>query len=389
LILTQGSNGKATLSGIPPVGTTGEVSVVIVASDPMGSVSTQEFKIVVNGRPTITPFAINTDEDKRYEFLNEFATNYNDPDGNPMVAIRIKQLPTKGQLLLKNVPVILDAEIQKAEIEELDYRPSADSNGTDIIKWNATDGIYYGHLDANIVVSIIPFNDPPEVIALEAPETDTLKYELGSESPVKLTSIFDARDPEGDNIIAAEIGFQISTDYRDGKDIFSFRDTLGIVGAFIEELGVLTLTGKASVQDYVAAIRTVRYNYLDASPDDDDLNRKVSIRLNDGNYGGTKERLIGLIYTNPGLDIANAFTPNGDDDNKYWRIYSPAGLERYKDALIRVYDKRGALVYQATGFSTPWYGDGPEGVLPADSYYYTIDLRYDKKKYKGVVTILR
>jgi large repetitive protein len=389
LILTQGSNGQATLSGIPPIGTTGEVSVVIAASDPMGSVSTQEFMIVVNGRPTITPFAINTDEDKRFDFRTEFASNYNDPDGNPIVKIKIKQLPTKGKLFLGNTLVSLDDEIPANPLPALSYIPSTDSNGTDIIKWNATDGIYYSHLDANIVVSIIPFNDPPEVIALEAPETDTLKYELGSESPVKLTSIFDARDPEGDNIIAAEIGFQISTDYRDGKDIFSFRDTLGIVGAFIEELGVLTLTGKASVQDYVAAIRTVRYNYLDAVPTDDGLNRKVSIRLNDGNFGGTKERLIGLIYTNPGLDIANAFTPNGDDDNKYWRIYSPAGLERYKDALIRVYDKRGTLVYQATGFSTPWYGEGPEGVLPADSYYYTIDLRYDKKKYKGVVTILR
>ncbi len=115
----------------------------------------------------------------------------------------------------------------------------------------------------------------------------------------------------------------------------------------------------------------------------------MSIRLNDGDFGGTKERLVGLVYTNPGLDIANAFTPNGDDENKYWKIYSPAGLERYKDALIRVYDKRGALVYEATGFSTPWNGEGPNGALPADSYYYTIDLRYDKKKYKGVVTILR
>ena len=270
----------------------------------------------------------------------------------------------------------------------MNYRPLTDSNGTDIIKWNASDGVYYSILDANIVVSIIPFNDPPEIIALEAPEIDTLKYELGSEVPVKLTNIFDARDPEGDNIIAAEIGFQVSTEYREGQDIFSFKDTLGIVGAFIKELGVLTLTGKAPVQDYVAAIRTVRYNYLDATPDDVS-NRKVSIRLNDGAFGGTKERLVGLVYTNPGLDIANAFTPNGDVENQYWKIYSPAGLERYKDALIRVYDKRGALVYEATGFSTPWNGEGPNGALPADSYYYTIDLKYDKKKYKGVVTILR
>ena len=390
LILTQASNGLATLSGIPPLGTTGEAAVVIVASDPTGLFSTQEFSIVVNARPTITPFAISTDEDKKYTFTSEFTSNYNDADGNAIATVQIKQLPTKGTLFLGDNPVSINAEIPASEINsnKLNYRPSTDSNGTDIIKWNASDGIFYSILDANIVVSIIPFNDPPEIIALEAPEVDTLKYELGSEVPVKLTKIFDARDPEGDNIIAAEIGFQASTDYREGKDIFSFKDTLGIVGAFIKELGVLTLTGKASVQDYVAAIRTVRYNYLDATPLDES-NRKVSIRLNDGAFGGTKERLVGLVYTNPGLDIANAFTPNGDIENQYWKIYSPAGLERYKEALIRVYDKRGVLVYQATGFSTPWNGEGPNGALPADSYFYTIDLKYDKKKYKGVVTILR
>ena len=266
LILTQASNGQATLSGIPPLGTTGEAAVVIVASDPAGSLSTQQFSIVVNARPTITPFAISTDEDDPYPFTSEFASNYNDADGNAIAKVQIKQLPTKGRLFLGDNPVSINAEIPAIEINKLNYRPLTDSNGTDIIKWNASDGVYYSILDANIVVSIIPFNDPPEITALEAPESDTLKYELGSEVPVKLTKIFDARDPEGDNIIAAEIGFQVSTEYREDQDVFSFRDTLGIHGAFLKELGVLTLTGKAPVQDYVAAIRTVRYNYLDATP---------------------------------------------------------------------------------------------------------------------------
>ena len=163
---------------------------------------------------------------------------------------------------------------------------------------------------------------------------------------------------------------------------------MGIHGAFIKELGVLTLTGKAPVQDYVAAIRTVRYNYLDAVPTDVS-NRKVSIRLNDGAFGGT-ERLVGLVYTNPGYWILpNAFTPNGDVENQYWKIYSPAGLERYKDALIRVYDKRGALVYEATGFSTPWNGEGLMAHYHLIVIIILYRLKYDKKKYKGVVTILR
>jgi gliding motility-associated-like protein len=113
----------------------------------------------------------------------------------------------------------------------------------------------------------------------------------------------------------------------------------------------------------------------------------VSIKLSDGAPSQTKERLVGLIYTYIEIDIANAFTPTGA--NPFWNIYSPNGLERYKDALIRVYNKRGTLVYEATGFNNPWNGDGPDGALPPDSYYYTIDLKYDKKKFKGVVTILR
>jgi gliding motility-associated-like protein len=116
-------------------------------------------------------------------------------------------------------------------------------------------------------------------------------------------------------------------------------------------------------------------------------NRRISIKLSDGVFGGTKERLVGLINTFLELDIASAFTPTGA--NPVWNIYSPNGLEQYKDALIRVYNKRGTLVYEAKGFGVPWNGDGPEGALPADSYFYTIDLKYDKKKYKGVVTILR
>ncbi len=120
LILTQGSNGQATLSGIPPLGTTGEAAVVIVASDPAGSLSTQEFSIVVNARPTITPFAISTDEDKKYQFTSEFASNYNDADGNAIANIQIKQLPTKGQLFLGDNPVSINAEIPASEIRQIE-----------------------------------------------------------------------------------------------------------------------------------------------------------------------------------------------------------------------------------------------------------------------------
>jgi hypothetical protein len=108
---------------------------------------------------------------------------------------------------------------------------------------------------------------------------------------------------------------------------------LGIAGSFNETFGILTLTGTASVQDYVAAIRSVKYNYsIGVGEDNSSLaNRNVSIKLSDGVFGQTKERLVGLIYTYIEIDIANAFTPNGDTENEHWKIYSPNGLERYME----------------------------------------------------------
>jgi gliding motility-associated-like protein len=314
-----------------------------------------------------------------------------------MTEIQIKQLPTKGRLVLGGVPVTVNAVIPATQIanNQLQYVAFTDSTGTDLVKWNASDGYSASLSDANIIITIKDVNDPPAITVIEPPESDTLKYELGSEIPVKLTELFDARDADGDNLIGADIRFFDQLQYRPRKDQFLFTDTLGIIGNFNEELGILTLTGKASVEDYVSAIRAVRYNFLDATKTDyDDANsperasRKVSIRLSDGEFGQTKERLVGLTYTPVVLDIANAFTPTGN--NPYWNIYSPNGLGRFKDALIRVYNKRGTLVYEATGFNNKWNGIGPDGsTLPPDSYYYTIDLNYDKKKYQGVVTILR
>ncbi len=388
LSLTQNANGSATLSGTPPAGTTGEIPVKIQAKDPSASpVTDQEFILKVNSRPTLTPFVIQMDEDGSYVFGTQFSDNFTDLDANPLAEIQIKQLPSKGTLMLNGSAVALNAIIPASAIPTLTYKPLPDSTGADIIQWNASDALYYSQTEANITVIILPVNDPPEIIAIEPPESDTLKYELGSEIPVKLTKLFDAKDVDGDNLIAAEIGFTESLQYRELQDKFIFNDTLGIVGNFNESFGILTLTGKAPVKDYVAAIRSIRYNYV-AIDDFTLANRKVSIKLSDGAFGETKERLVGLIYTYLEIDIANAFTPNGD--NPYWNIYSPNGLDRYRDALIRVYNKRGTLVYEAKGFDNRWNGNGPDGsTLPPDSYYYTIDLKYDKKKYKGVVTILR
>jgi gliding motility-associated-like protein len=394
LSLSQNANGSATLTGTPPPGTTGQIAVILQVKDPAeGSITTQEFQITVNSRPVISSFAIATDEEVTYTLGSEFAANFTDADANTLSEVEITRLPVNGTLTLNGAAVTLNQKISAAQIGnlELKYSPLKDATGMDTLSWNGSDGIFYSNTAQNVFITIRPVNDPPEIIALEAPESDTLKYELGSERPIQLTRIFDAIDADGDDIMSAQISFSVPQEYYTLEDQFIFKDTLGIIGQFDQTLGILTLNGRASVANYVAAIRSIKYNLIVApieSRANVGDNRRVSIKLSDGiAFGGTKERLIGLTNTFQELDIATAFTPTGA--NPVWNIYSPNGLEQYKDAIIRVYNKRGTLVYEARGFSVPWNGDGPEGALPADSYFYTIDLKYDKKKYKGVVTILR
>jgi gliding motility-associated-like protein len=51
----------------------------------------------------------------------------------------------------------------------------------------------------------------------------------------------------------------------------------------------------------------------------------------------------------------------------------------------------GQVVYESDGVYQGWDGTYKGELLPADTYYYTIDLNlpFRKKVYKGAVTLLR
>src|SRR5690606_12968049 len=100
-------------------------------------------------------------------------------------------------LKFKDAAVTTETKIPASEIaNNLQYVPMPDSTGTELIRWNGSDGIFYSLSDATLTILIDNVNDPPEIIALELPESDTLKYEIGSEIPIHLTRIFDARDAD-------------------------------------------------------------------------------------------------------------------------------------------------------------------------------------------------
>src|SRR5258706_2500031 len=145
-------------------------------------------------------------------------------------------------------------------------------------------------------------------------------------------------------------------------------------GSFaVNELGVVTFTPAA---DYIGTA-TLSYTVNDNGGA---TSNAATISVTVGETPGASD-----------LDIPTGFTPNGDGANETWKIVSRSGtdLNQFQNAEVRIYNMRGLLLYEAKGFENRWDGRQNGEALPADTYYYTIDLKTDNIRYKGIVTLLR
>jgi gliding motility-associated-like protein len=387
--LTSTGKNKAKLSGTPPANAPLTSPVTLQLKDGSTILDQQQFTIIVNRPPTVAAFGVNTQEDVAAVFkVEDFKKAFTDPDNQSVAEVMITKLPAHGTLKLGTVALASGAKIPSASIPNLTYNPNTEYNGSDVASWKGSDGYSYSQNEADISFVIAPANDAP---VIDIVETEHLQYELGSELPIKLTSTLTIRDADDITLAGAEIGIRYLT-YEPGKELLVFKDTLNITGDFNPAAGIMVLSGNSSLANYEAALRKVKYNYVNLNQ----VNlRTVEIyfSVTDGvNTSNTKSRLVDLIYTFKDLDIPSAFSPNGDRANEAWLITSPNtpdGTVPYTKALIRVYNKRGLVVYEAKGFEKPWDGTYGGKELPVDTYYYTIDLQYNRVRYKGVVTILR
>lgn len=382
---------KATLTGTPGPGATGNFVVRLQAKDP-GTPVEQEFTLNVNTPPTVAPFEVSTKEDTPLASEGpQFVAAFTDPDGNSLTAIRFSVLanPRLGQLRLNNTPVALNQEIPFASLNDLKYVPLADTSGVDSLYFKGSDGITYSKDSALVRIVISPVNDAP-IITLEQ-QDDFLGYVIGS-GPRPLTEDFKAEDPDYDSLVNAEVGFR-AQNYEINLDRLLFTDTEHIKGTFNIQSGTLTMTGKAPASEYTKFIRDIRYEYNSPALPEDTV-KIVYLTVSDGPLlSETKDRFIHLKYTFQEFkDAVGGFTPNGDDINETWvPIKDRSRLAEFRDSELKVYDKRGRLLFQTVGFEREWDGTFNGERLPPESYFFTLDLKlpFLKKTYKGVVTILR
>jgi gliding motility-associated-like protein len=236
-----------------------------------------------------------------------------------------------------------------------------------------------------MLVVVQPVNDAPRV---EHINPDPLVYNVGSQTVIVDDAVV-VTDVDDDVLLLGEVGIKPEY-YQAGADIIEFDETENIRGVFDPEEGILSLIGIASLEEYTTALRSVRYGFI-ADGDTTPVESKVLYyRLNDGKTESDffeRTIVMGEVIV---LDIPNVFTPNDDLVNDTWKI-SASKEDSGEGAVIRVFNERGVKVFEATGLSSEWDGRMNGEFLPADIYYYTIDLNlsYRKSIFRGSVMIIR
>ncbi|MBS2213182.1 tandem-95 repeat protein [Carboxylicivirga mesophila] len=121
----------------------------------------------VNDAPVLSDVSINATEDVDYIFTaTDFTAAYTDEEGESMVKIQITGLPNAaaGELQLTGNPVILNQEIDLADISSLKFVPVANWNGATSFQWNASDGAAYATTGAAVNLSVAAQDDIPSII---------------------------------------------------------------------------------------------------------------------------------------------------------------------------------------------------------------------------------
>jgi gliding motility-associated-like protein len=94
------------------------------------------------------------------------------------------------------------------------------------------------------------------------------------------------------------------------------------------------------------------------------------------------------IYVVVGVKPYDAITPNNDGFNDTW---TPLDIQSYDNALVQVFNRWGALVFESQGGNSyqTWDGTNNGKEIAVGTYYYIIDLNNGDAPQTGPITIIR
>ena len=134
----------------------------------------------VNDAPTVSNVPKATKTNQAVSFAPaDFIDQFDDEEDDPLAEIQITSLPpaTEGTLTLDGQPVTINTPIAAIDLSNLVFTPATGFTGTSSFGWNASDGMAYADMDAQIQVVV---NEQSAPVVSNVPkasaEGDTVRF---------------------------------------------------------------------------------------------------------------------------------------------------------------------------------------------------------------------
>ena len=317
----------------------------------------------VSDPPTVDTVLVAGEEDEVISFtVNDFATQFSDPEDDTLRRIRIESLPYNGELTFKGEPVVIGDTIGVNDLPQLAFVPTARFHGIAQFHWNGYDGSSYAEESALV---IIDYREGHPLFALDdSVRMEDIRTYTGSlvsqvVSPTGRPIIF-STDP----VIETQHG--TLTLMPDGS--YTYEANEGFIGidAFTYEVCNDTDQNQCARATVTLVVINSRLDSdLDGIPD-------------------TEEDPL-VIY--------EGFSPDNDGVNDVWRIRS---IENYPNNHVRIFNRWGNLVFEIAGYNNQdraWSSYSTAGLaagdVPDGTYFYLIDLGNGQAPRSGYVIVNR
>ncbi|MBS1582428.1 MAG: tandem-95 repeat protein, partial [Bacteroidetes bacterium] len=204
------------------------------------------------------------------------------------------------------------------------YEPTADWCGTDTISYTVCDG---GPLCAGAIV-VVTVDCPPLVNHAPVAVDDAVTIDQNTGTTIAVLT--NDSDSDGDALM---------------------------VTAATAMRGVVLLNADGT---------------LDYKPGPDHCGTDtISYTVCDGGALCDQALVVVTITCTHAWKVPQGFSPNGDGVGDTWVIQ---GIDAYPQATVSIINRWGSEVFKASPYATAWDGRSSQGLLPAGTYWYIIDL---------------